>query len=121
MKFTRYVRTTEARPAALVPEGESLGLARRAKSLRDLPDGTFLLRCEFPSAEALADAQALTRVTVLPSLQSPADRLPQAVKNWLAAHGVTLESGDTVLNALRKLRDATSRGAGDHFDISLPE
>ena len=121
MKFTRFVRTTEARPAALVPEGSQPGLATRAQSLRELPDSSFLLRCEFPGEDRLAAAQSLAGVTVLPSLQTPADRLPQAVKDWLAARGVTLEPGDTVLNALRKLRDSTSRSAGDFFDISLPD
>ena len=121
MKFTRFVRTTEARPDALVPEGDSFGLASRAQSLRELPDGSFLLRCEFPSDQALAAAQGLAGVTVLPSLQTPAERLPQAVKDWLAAHGVTLEPGDTLLNLIRKLRAATSRGAGDFFDVTLPE
>ena len=118
MKYTRFVRTTEARPAALVPEGESLGLASAAQSLRELPDGSFLLRCEFNSEKALVAAQNLAGVTVLPSLQSPAERLPQQVKDWLAARGVILDPGDTVLNALRKLRDATK---GHFFDISLPD
>ena len=118
MKFTRVVRTTEARPAALVPEGETLGRASRAQLLRELPDGSFLLRCEFNSEKALVAAQSLPGVTVLPSLQSPADRLPQAVKDWLDARGVTLDPGDTVLTALRNLRDATG---GRFFDISMPD
>lgn len=114
MTFTRYVRSTDPPPAGLT-------LASAWARVRELPDGSVLLRCRFRSAEDLRTAQNVAGLTVLPSLQTPAARLPQAVKDWLAARGVILDPGDTVLNAVRKLRDLTSRGPGDFFDVSLSE
>jgi len=115
MTFTRFCRTTEERPADLVPE--SGGIASRAQSLFPLPDGSFLMRCEFASAEALAQAQALPNVKVLPSLGTNVNKLSPAVKVWLATHGVTLAADDTVLDVMRRLRN----NRGQDFDISERE
>lgn len=113
MRFTRYVRTT-----ADPPPDRLLVSTSAMERLRELPDGTLLLRCEFASELDMRFARTSTGVTFLPSLSTPADRLSQAVQDWLTARGVTLEDGDTVLNALRKLRDATG---GNFFDVSLSE
>ncbi len=115
MPFTRFCRAIEERPASLVPE--SGGVASRAQSLFPLPDGSFLMRCEFASAEALAQAQALPNVRVLPSLATNANKLPQAVKDWLVAHGVTVAADDTLLDVMRRLRN----NLGQDFDISERE
>jgi hypothetical protein len=64
-----------------------------------------LCRAEFEGDEVqLEAAQADAQVLVLPSKAAPADRLPQNIQSWLAADGVVLEPGDTVLNVLRKVR-----------------
>lgn len=66
----------------------------------------------------LLAAQKNSNVFVLPSLSAPAEQLDQRIKDKLTALGVTLVPGDTVLNALRKLRQAR----GMRFvDISLPQ
>ena len=122
MRITRYVLV----PAAPPPEDDlavqSLAVPCSGWSrLRELPLGWLLVRCEFNSVKELLAAQQVSEASaaiVLPSLQSPADRLPQQVRDWIAARGVTLQAGDTVLNALRKLRDATG---GHFFDVSLPD
>ena len=56
-------------------------------------------------------------LTLLPSLQTPADKLPAAVLTWLAARGIVPAAGDTLLNVLRALRDAGGE-TGRSFDIS---
>ncbi len=115
MVFMRFCRVIEERPASLVPE--SGGVASRAQSLFSLPDGSFLMRCEFASAEALVQAQALPNVKVLPSLGTNANKLPQVVKDWLAVYGVTVASDDTILDVVRQLRN----NRGQSFDISERE
>ena len=115
MGFVRWCRTTTERPAGLVPEAG--GVASAAASKLELPDGTFLLRCEFSSEDGVKAAQALTGVTVLPALSTPADKLPAGVQTWLANRGVIIEPGDQVLNVLRKLRGVL----GETFDISQRE
>ena len=115
MVFTRFCRAIEERPASLAPERG--GVASRAQSLFPLPDGSFLLRCEFASAETLAQAQVLPGVVVLPALATNANKLSQAVKDWLVAHGVTVAAADTILDVMRQLRDKF----GQRFDISERE
>lgn len=114
MRFTRFVRSVNPLP-------EGLKLASSWARVRELPDGSVLLRCRFRSEEDMRAAQKATGLTVLPSLQTPVTRLPQSVKDWLIAHNVSFEPSDTVLNVLRKLRDITSRSSGDFFDVSLSE
>lgn len=84
--------------------------------LIDFGDGTALFEVHFRDAGAMAEAQAMPGVTVLPALSTPAERLSAGVRSWLEAQGVTIEAGDQVLNLLRKLRDAK----GTQFPVDLP-
>lgn len=59
-------------------------------------------------------------LTLLPSLQTPAGKLPATVLTLLAAHGIVPQTGDTLLNVLRALRDAGGE-TGRSFDISLSD
>lgn len=94
------------------------------KELRDRCQGwshrhTFegnkaLFKVEFEQDE-LSESQNIPGVVVLPSLNAPASRLPQGVLDWLAAHGIVPDAGDTVLNVLRTLRDKF----GEKFTVDL--
>jgi len=79
------------------------------------PDGRGLFECEFEGEEHEA-AQKIPGIIVLPSLTTPASKLPQKVFDWLASHGVTPQPDDTVLNVLRALRDKF--GASFAVDLS---
>ena len=70
--------------------------------------------------EAALFADGIPGLTLLPSLQTPADKLPAAVLTWLAARGIVPAAGDTLLNVLRALRDAGGE-TGRSFDISSSE
>ena len=122
MRITRYVLVPAAPIQADDLAVQSLAVPCSGWSrLRELQLGWLLVRCEFNSVKELLAAQQVAEASaaiVLPSLQSPADRLPQALKDWIEARGVTIDPGDTVLNVLRKLRDAHP---GHFFDVSLPD
>ena len=116
MKFLRFIGSNERRPAALVPEED--GFAARVQTL-ELPDGTFLHRCEFPGVASLNVAAQTPGLTVFGSLQLSTDKMPNAQREWLSAHGISSKAGDEVLNALRAVRDAAGVSF-EKFDISLP-
>jgi len=104
--------------APLDVDGTPKGVHRacRAWSIRHIFENNLgLFEAEFESDE-LINAQSLAAVTVFPSLNTPADRLPQKVLDWLSGHGIVLGAGDTVLNVLRSLRDKFA----EKFPIDLP-
>jgi hypothetical protein len=83
---------------------------------RKLPWG-WLYRIE---ADAATFSNGIPGLTLLPSLQAPANKLSAPVLSFLAAQGITPQAGDTLLNVLRALRDAG--GENDRsFDISLQD
>ena len=116
-KFIRWCRTQQPRPASLA--SEKGGIATRLATRLVLPDGSYLVYCEFNSEQTMVAAQSIGGITMLPSLSTPASRLSVGVRTWLVNHGVTVQPGDTVLNVLRALRNKI--GKQDDFDISLRE
>lgn len=69
-------------------------------------------------ADAATFANGIPGLTLLPSLQTPAEKLSPAALAFLAARGIVPAAGDTLLNVLRALRDAGGE-TGRSFDISL--
>ena len=93
--------------ATLGSDGWPEELRERVKawSLRiNLADGRGLFDCEFESDD-LAAAQKIPGIIILPSLTTPASKLPAGVLTWLGVRGITPLAEDTVLNVLRALRE----------------
>ena len=108
--WTRFVYSADELPARI--DGVELCDGR--------PLGGFWLSrvIGVPAAFAPGGPVELAGGTVLPSLNTPAAKLPAPVLTWLAARGVTPGPEDTLLNLLRALRAA--RGGDSAFDISNP-
>jgi hypothetical protein len=103
MTITRWVR------APIGADGRPQGFDHTAMSIRlDFGDGTGLYEVEFNSLSQLAAAQAAQGATlrILPSFNAPVAKLPAGVQAWLNSKLVAnpIVAGDTVLDALRKLR-----------------
>ena len=81
--------------------------------------GYVLERIAFDDMGDLRAAQASVDVLLPPGLESDAAALPQKIKDWLMARGVTIAAGDRVLHILRKVRAAAGLAAED-VDISSP-
>jgi hypothetical protein len=116
MMITRWVR-------APIQDGVPQGLVFAAMGLRiDLGDGTGIYEVEFSSVEQLNDAQAaaanIPNLRVLPGLNTPIAKLAPAVLAWLNSKLQInqLAAGDTVLDALRKLRSEF----GGKFNVDSP-
>lgn len=96
MIYHRYVLSSSS--------GESLhGNYISVHHVWENADGTSLFRVECDDAGWIT-LNADTSITVLPSLDAPADRLSGATQAYFTAHGVTASPGDTLLNMLRKVR-----------------
>lgn len=80
----------------------------RTRYPMELGGGKILVQLHFPGIRFYRAFQASLGVNeiLLPSLKAPGARLPQKVKNWLTARGITIDPGDEVVNLLRKVRDA---------------
>jgi len=111
MTYYRYV-ITSADGAALH------GNFHRVQQIWGNVDGSALFRVECDDVQFQSLA-ALRGVTVLPSLNAPADRLSSAAAAYFAAEGVTAAAGDTVLNMLRKVRALKPGASGVMIDNSL--
>ena len=111
MRYERWLRVTAA-------AGGYAAMHRVGMDCSDnieCSDGSTVFRCQF-DAPMLAEISALEGVTILPGLNAPADRLRPELLAWFASEGVSAEPGDTVLNLLRRLRDAK----GGRFLIDAP-
>jgi hypothetical protein len=115
MTITRWVR------APIGADGRPQGFDHCAMSIRlDFLDGTGLYEVEFNSLSQLAAAQAAQSATlrILPSFNAPIAKLPAGVQAWLNSKLVAnpIAAGDTVLDALRKLRSEF----GANFNVDSP-
>jgi hypothetical protein len=92
------------------------GVYQQISHLWENGDGNSLYRvmCDDDGFQTL---NSDTSLTVMPSLDAPAERLTGAVADHFAANGITASSGDTLLNMLRKLRN--SKGL-QHILIDKP-
>src|SRR5262245_26959495 len=90
------------------PGGLPSGLDVRAAGftvVHHFEDGDALIRADFMERD-LRDLQADPRVTVLPGLTADAKHAHPRFHDKLSGKAVKLEAGDSMLQALRKLRDA---------------
>jgi hypothetical protein len=115
MTITRWVR------AQIGDDGRPQGFAHAAMGCRlNFGDGTALYEVEFTDANQLAAAQAAQgpQMRILPSFSAPVAKLPPAVQVWLNSKLVInqLAAGDTVLDALRKLRSEFN----GNFNVDSP-
>lgn len=115
MIITRWVR------APIGADGRPQGFEHTSMGFRlDFGDGTGLYEVEFNSMEQLAAAQAgqTVQFRILPSFNAPVAKLPAAVQVWLNSKLVInqLAAGDTVLDALRKLRSEFN----GNFNVDSP-
>ena len=65
-------------------------------------NAVYLVECDDEQFAVIADNFDL----VLPSLDAPADKMSADTLAFFSANGVIADSGDALLNLLRKLRDA---------------
>jgi hypothetical protein len=115
--ITRWVR------APIGDDGRPQGFDHATMGFRlDFGDGTGLYEVEFNSMEQLAAAQAgqSPQFRILPSFNAPIAKLPAGVQAWLNSKLQTpanqISAGDTVLDALRKLRSEF----GGKFNVDSP-
>jgi hypothetical protein len=113
--ITRWVR------APIGADGRPQGFDHATMGFRlDFGDGTGLYEVEFNSMEQLAAAQVgqSAQFRILPSFHAPVAKLPAGVQAWLNSKLVVnqLAAGDTVLDALRKLRAEF----GAKFNVDSP-
>jgi|GEM_PF-3338226 hypothetical protein len=86
------------------------------KSL-ELPGGWRLCEARFPDSKDLLRAQGDIRLKVLPALSTAVAKLDATKTAFLSTLGYTAQAGDTVLDALRSLRNTHAVDPAS-FDIS---
>ena len=113
MRIERWVLIPAGQQAQVMADLTVLGSSPRIQPRERL--GVRVL-CEIElEKHHLRQLQAMTGVKVLLSLTAPAAKLPAAILTILSNEGVTLDAGDDVQTAIRKLRDA--RGHTDRYDV----